>query len=274
MNFGICLITAAPLRRDPSHRSEMVNQVLFGECVQIIDKKDDWILTETLDDQYPGWFHRTQLTTLTAEGFEQIVKSKRLISKTCLTFVTEEKTDLKAGHMPGQPLMISGGSSVYLQEDRRMSVAGRHFLFSDELIDTDLMNKGGIPDFARSFLSVPYMWGGRSALGFDCSGFVQLVFKMAGIQIKRDAAMQANEGEQVHLLQETFPGDLVFFDDDEDRITHVGILLNESQVIHAYGKVRIDPIDQQGIFNPELKRYSHRLRLIKRVGSWELGAGS
>ena len=265
MNFGICLITVAPLRREPNHRSEMVTQVLFGECVQIIDQKDEWILAETLDDQYPGWIHRIQLTVLNAEGFEQIAKSNRLISKARLTFATEEQPDPKAGDMPGKPLMISGGSSIYLQEDGRMSVAGRHFLFPNGLTDADSMNKGSIPDFARGFLSVPYIWGGRSALGFDCSGFVQLVFKMAGIQIKRDAAMQVNEGEPVHLLQETLPGDLVFFDDDEDMITHVGILLSDSQVIHAYGKVRIDPIDQQGIFNPELKRYSHRLRFIKRV---------
>ncbi len=265
MNFGICLITVAPLRRESNHRSEMVNQILFGECVQIIDEKDEWYLTETLDDQYPGWIHRTQLTSLPVEGFEQIMKKKRLISKPPLSFATEEKSGQQSGQVPGQPLMVSGGSSIYLHDDRSMSVAGRRFLFPDAMIDADSMNKAAIPDFAKGFVSVPYIWGGRSALGFDCSGFVQLIFKMAGIQIKRDAAMQADEGDQVHLLQETLPGDLVFFDNDEGVITHVGILLNDRQVIHAYGKVRIDPIDQQGIFNAELKRYSHRLRLIKRI---------
>ncbi len=265
MNFGICLIAVAPLRREPNHQSEMVNQVLFGECMQIIGHQKDWYQVETLEDQYPGWIHKVQLTILTAEGFEKIVKDKRHVSKAAFSVATEERTGQPADQNKKQNLIISGGSSIYAGDDGSMCVAGKKFCFSDELICMEIKNRDAIPEFAKSFLSIPYIWGGRSAYGFDCSGFVQLVFKMAGFLIPRDAAAQANAGEQVHLLQESVPGDLVFFNNEEEIITHVGILLNNKLVIHAYGKVRIDHIDHQGIYNREQKKYSHHLRLIKRI---------
>lgn len=265
MNFGICLIGFAPLRKEPTHRAEMVTQVIFGECMQIVQRKGDWLKVETLDDHYPGWIHHTQITALAADDFEQIMNQKRFISISPLSNVMEERTGQDGIPAEVQQQAISGGSSFYSYDGKTMSISGRKFSITGELMEVKTTNKAAIPGFAKGFLSTPYLWGGRSVYGFDCSGFVQLVLKMAGIQITRDAATQAGEGEQVHLLQETLPGDLVFFDNDEEIITHVGILLSDLQVIHAYGKVRIDPIDQQGIFNSEHKRYSHRLRLIKRL---------
>ncbi len=265
MNFGICLITVASLRHEPIHRSELVNQVLFGECVQIIDRRKDWFQVETLDDQYPGWIHKAQLTVLPGDDFESIMKKKHRLLLSALSTATEENAGQPSGPAYRKTMMISGGSSIYTGDNQSMIVAGKKFLFSDEMMDAETKKKDAIPEFAKVFLSVPYLWGGRSAFGFDCSGFVQLVYKMAGFNIPRDSAMQAQEGEQVHLLPEAVPGDLVFFDNEEEVITHVGILLNDKQVIHAYGKVRVDHIDHQGIFNPEDNMYSHRLRLIKRL---------
>ncbi len=122
-----------------------------------------------------------------------------------------------------------------------------------------------IIEFSKSYLNAPYLWGGKSPFGIDCSGFVQVVFKMNGIHLSRDASQQANAGENVSLLDEARPGDLLFFDNDEGDIIHVGILMEDKKIIHASGKVRIDVIDHQGIYNNDIKKYTHKLRLIKRI---------
>lgn len=124
--------------------------------------------------------------------------------------------------------------------------------------------KARIKDLALFFLNAPYLWGGRTLFGIDCSGFVQAVYKMAGLKLKRDASQQAEYGNTVDFLQEARCGDVAFFDNEDGRITHVGILLGNNEIIHSSGKVRIDPIDDQGIYNRELHKYTHQLRIIKR----------
>jgi cell wall-associated NlpC family hydrolase len=115
------------------------------------------------------------------------------------------------------------------------------------------------------YLHCPYLWGGRSPFGVDCSGYTQMVFKLAGKRLRRDTHMQAEQGMTVYLLDEAQPGDLAFFDDDNGNIIHTGILLSKNKIIHASGRVRIDLIDYHGIYNEALRRYTHRLRLIKRI---------
>lgn len=131
--------------------------------------------------------------------------------------------------------------------------------FDDEVIKT-----------AGSYLNTPYLWGGRSPYGIDCSGFTQMVFKQFGIRLKRDAWQQAGQGEVVDFLQSAKAGDLAFFDNDEGKISHIGIMVDNSQVMHASGKVRTDIIDNQGIYNEEMKRYTHKLRIIKRFSPLQL----
>jgi gamma-D-glutamyl-L-lysine dipeptidyl-peptidase len=114
-------------------------------------------------------------------------------------------------------------------------------------------------------LNSPYLWGGKTPFGIDCSGFTQMAYKLAGIKLRRDAWQQAEQGHTINLLEETEPGDLAFFDNDEGNIVHVGIILRDHKIIHAAGKVRIDSIDHYGINNKELKKYTHKLRLIKRM---------
>jgi hypothetical protein len=124
--------------------------------------------------------------------------------------------------------------------------------------------RSSVADAAMFFMNAPYLWGGRSIFGIDCSGFTQMVFRQFGIRIKRDAWQQAEQGELVGFIQEARVGDLAFFDNEEGRITHVGIMLDNNRIIHASGKVRIDAIDPQGIFNKELNKYTHKLRIVKR----------
>ena len=122
-----------------------------------------------------------------------------------------------------------------------------------------------ITNYAELFLETPYLWGGRSVAGVDCSGFIQVVFKAAGIPLHRDAWQQSEQGNLIHFVNESRPGDLAFFENEEGKISHAGIILYDNRIIHAHGKVRVDALDHYGIYNEERKKYSHKLRLIKRM---------
>lgn len=256
MKHGICLIAAAALRMHPDHKSEMVSQLLFGEHFYILEHSTNWYHIELSHDHYQGWIANNQVTLLDETQFEQLESVDKHCCKSRFSPITDAAN--------GESFLISGGSTLYLQGNQ-MAVGLKTFTFDDSSIRPKDAKPGQVTDFSREFLQTPYLWGGRSAFGFDCSGFVQVVFKMAGIPLPRDASVQANQGEPVHLIHEARPGDLVFFDDAEENINHVGILLPDARVIHAHGSVRIDMIDHQGIFNPGTGKYSHPLRLIRRM---------
>ena len=114
------------------------------------------------------------------------------------------------------------------------------------------------------YLNAPYLWGGKTPFGVDCSGFTQMVYKLNGYVLQRDASQQALEGEPLSFIEESQPGDLAFFDNEEGRIIHVGIIMENNYIIHASGKVRIDRLDHLGIYNAETNRHTHRLRVIKK----------
>ena len=117
----------------------------------------------------------------------------------------------------------------------------------------------------QEYLDTPYLWGGKSAFGIDCSGFVQQVYKMFGIKLLRDAYLQAEQGVPVQNLAQSKLGDLAFFKNENGRIVHVGMLLENHKIVHASGNVRIDIIDENGIINSETGKRTHQLSLIKRM---------
>ena len=125
-----------------------------------------------------------------------------------------------------------------------------------------------LQDVAMKFINAPFMWGGRVPSGIDGSGFTQLVFKIRGTKIPREVAFQSREGVSIEFIDEAIPGDLAFFGEEKDKITHTGMIVAKGLVIHSYGRVRIDPIDHQGIFRFETGDYSHTLRLIRRIGKY------
>ncbi len=272
---GICLLGVAALRKTADHRSEMVSQLLFGDLVEVIEIKKDWIYIEMAEDKYPGWVAKNQLHLLDEGDYAALLEGKRMITTSLLGTMSARATNETAAK-PSETkaavhserefkerFAVSAGSTFYNNGKGAMALSGITFEYDGKLLEPE-DGRQGIPELALQFKSIPYLWGGRSAFGLDCSGFTQLICKMAGISIPRDAAQQAQQGEAVHLINEAQAGDLVFFDNEEEIITHTGILLDQSTVIHAHGKVRIDKIDHHGIFNEEKKTYSHNLRIIKR----------
>ena len=252
MEYGICNLAIVPLRAEPSSRAEMVSQILFGEVFEIMERKDEWIRIITTLDGYEGWLNYLQYISLSPAAYK-----KHQQKKVPLTYrpVTQawKTADNSVVYLPV-------ASSLSFLEGTICHIGSEYF----EIIG-EIGAKEDIADTAKSFLNAPYLWGGRTHMGIDCSGFVQAVYRLQGIILKRDAYLQAEQGQTVDFLQSAKLGDLAFFDNGQGHIIHVGMMLNNSQIIHASGRVKIDKIDDQGIFSGDLQKYTHKLRIIKRL---------
>ncbi|KAA3623257.1 MAG: hypothetical protein DWQ02_24780 [Bacteroidetes bacterium] len=259
MTYAICPVSTAPVRNTSSHKSEMISQLLFGELVEVLELKGrQWVKVRCCDDNFVGWVSSNQLEIITPSEYE--------IYRDNFAFVFDFFHPAHANsHF--MPLMVGcrlpnfDGIQFTIGENT-FNFSGRAVYPQDAKRDPEILVK-----LAKMYLNVPFLWGGRSAMGIDAPGFVQVVCRMSGIQLPREAEEQIYSGDNVEFIDHALPGDLAYFENTRGRITHVGILLKDKQVIHAYGKVRIDDIDHFGIFNQELKRYTHKLRLIKRIFS-------
>ncbi|HYC39173.1 MAG TPA: C40 family peptidase [Chitinophagaceae bacterium] len=251
MNYGMVSVPAAPMRKKPNHRRQMVSQLLFGESVMILEKRGKWIRVRGLHDEYSGWMTRSLVMPVTERDARP---DAGVVSGALLNLLV----------LNGQAMHIPFGSSLPHFENGRGGFPGLQYEFSGQHIDRHAHRDGALLRYAESWLNVPYLWGGRTPLGVDCSGFVQIMHKMIGIDLPRDAWQQAQTGKKIKKLKDAAPGDLAFFD-DRDEIVHVGILLGPGQIIHASGTVRVDPIDTKGIVHAGTGKRTHRLRLIRRV---------
>lgn len=254
--YGICRVAVAPLRADASDKAEIVSQLLFGEHVEIIQKEERWWLIKNSYDGYEGWMDFRQLAAITQQQFAEMHDHKLLAPLSFNNVLTA--TDGSFYH-------LSPASNLPYLAEGYCYVGNEKFKLGFDPHDNSKADfKTEVEATAKFFQNIPYLWGGRHLFGLDCSGFVQTVFKMLNIKLKRDASQQAEQGELVGFLAECKPGDVAFFDNAEGKITHVGIMLSPNEIIHSSAKVKIDPIDDQGIFNRELGIYSHKLRIIKR----------
>jgi gamma-D-glutamyl-L-lysine dipeptidyl-peptidase len=248
MNQGICMHSVIPLRKEPDHRSEQVNQLLFGERVNFLKKQNGWQQIEMFSDAYSGWVEEYALHPITD-----------LQSDVPFSILSEPFTEVFTND---HPIYLPAGSEIPLIENQlSFSIENRIFKLGKPLRESDK----SVTAVAMKFMHAPYQWGGRTIFGIDCSGLVQLAHKIQGINLPRDAKEQAKSGHSIKLNEATAQGDLFFFGEDPQHISHVGINLGDCRIIHASKSVRIDLVDEKGIFNNELKRYTHHLQLIRRV---------
>lgn len=233
----------------------MVTQLLFGEHFEILSEKDAWINIRLAYDSYQGWMDKKQYQLIDKKTFEKISTSETFHAADKIQFVHNYEGTIF-------PIVI--GSSLPFYSNKICLLGAQKFLYEGNVTKNTQPSRERIIETAHQFLNAPYLWGGRSIFGLDCSGFTQLVFKLNGIKLMRDAHQQAEQGTTINFADEAEQGDLAFFDNKEGKIVHVGIVMKENKIIHASGKVRVDSFDHQGIFNTEKKDYSHKLRVIKK----------
>jgi len=256
MGYGICHLNLISLRAEATHRSEEISQLLFGETFTVIEQVPNWLKIRMSFDDYEGWIQASQCFPLELNEYNELQKNK--------AFLSYDLVQILINHQSITSILL--GSRLPWFRDGQCRIGKNTFSFEGNAKQVDLMCTGKmVVENAYMYLNAPYHWGGKSPFGIDCSGLTQMAYKLSGLVLKRDAWMQAEQGQSVHLLDECQAGDLAFFDNEEGKITHVGILTSKNRIIHASGQVRVDSIDHHGIFNTELKKYTHNLRLIKRI---------
>ncbi len=237
----------------------MISQLLFGEAFTILDEDQGWLHIALDFDGSEGWIDKesVQVIESTNDALEKVQSSFRMVSQPAITAF-----DQKAG----QQLILPAGSIWPSGTAANIEFQGRFF----ELISQDGLIAPGkevdLGEIGEKLLSLPALHGGRCGFGFDAAGLVQMLWRSRGLQIPRTTKAQSELGNAINFMHEVAAGDLAFFDNEKGEIDHVGLLLERGRVLHAYQQVRIDRFDQQGIYCTEKDKYTHKLRIIKRIG--------
>ena len=248
MRYGICNLGIVPVRLEPSDTSEMVTQVLYGDQFKVLEYRKKWSRIRIAFDNYVGWIDNKQYLEVDEDTYNNLLQSDFVLAKDLIQYVADKNNSL-------YPIPIGSNLNV---------LALFNHTYDGNKINVK-PNKSNIVATAFLYLNAPYLWGGKTPFGVDCSGFTQMVYKLNGINLKRDASQQATQGEPLSFIEESEPGDLAFFDNAEGEIIHVGIIMENNYIIHAHGKVRIDRLDHSGIYNAERQVHTHKLRVIKKI---------
>ena len=251
--FGICNLAMIPLRFEPSDKSEIVSQVLFGEHFEILEQFKQWARIKMQYDGYEGWVDSKQFQLISESNFNQLSEDAIILNADLIEYITAPNNLL---------IPIPLASSLSFLNHSEINTV--NFDFEGTKI-SGIKPKKELINTAFMYLNAPYLWGGKTPFGIDCSGFTQMVYKLNGYKLLRDASQQAKQGEPLSFIEESEPGDLAFFDNDEGNIIHVGIIMENNYIIHASGKVRIDRLDHLGIYNAEINKHTHKLRVIKKI---------
>lgn len=248
MKYGICHLSIIPLRLEHSDKSELVSQILYGEWFKVLERRKKWSKIRLHFDKYEGWIDNKQYLEISKDNYDSLKDSKSIYSNDLVEFIEDNQKQL-------YPVLLGSSlNGLSLLEHRYDGNTIEGKKDKSELIRTAFL-----------YLNAPYLWGGKSSFGIDCSGFTQMVYKLNGYKLLRDSSQQATQGESLSFIEESEPGDLAFFDNSEGQIIHVGIIMKDNYIIHAHGNVRIDRLDQTGIYNEETNAHTHKLRVIKKV---------
>jgi hypothetical protein len=251
--FAICNLSSIPLRFESSDRSEIVSQVLFGEHFEILEQNKQWSKIKLHFDGYEGWVDSKQYQIISKENYDILCNEAVILNADLVEYISDKNNSLTP---------ITLGASLSFLNHSDINLQNYEF---EGLKTSGIKPKANLIDTAFMYLNAPYLWGGKTPFGIDCSGFTQMVYKLNGYKLLRDASQQATQGEVLSFIEESEPGDLAFFDNEEGNIIHVGIMLENNYIIHASGKVRVDRLDHLGIYNAEQNRHTHRLRVIKKI---------
>lgn len=257
IDYGVCRLSIVPVRKDPTNRSELTTQLLFGDDYEVSEKSSDrkWLKIRVNFDHYEGWIDYRQHHSITKEYFEYINRADFKITTDITASILYNKIPLYV--VMGSIIPISAAELFRMEEQ---------FAFNGEAKSLGQKREFDfLRNIAVKYLHVPYLWGGKSPFGIDCSAFVQMVFKLAGYKLFRDAWQQASQGKSIKSFSDVQMGDVAFFRNTENKIIHTGIIIGDNKIIHASGRVRIDYFNEEGILNVETKNYSHAFSHVRRI---------
>lgn len=259
--YAISPYSVVPVRNGAAHSSELISQLLFGETVEILETKGrKWHRVRCTHDNHIGWVDYNQLRAITESEFLAIQKDFSYNLELLQPAVGE-----------GYYLPLTMGARLPDFDGLRFQLIDKYYTFSGQAVHANKIafQPELLIKIARRYLYAPYLWGGRSPLGIDASGLTQMIFQICGKALPRDPLAQLEHGDIIDFVEQTMVGDLAFFENKVGRITHVGVLLEHQEIIHAHGCVRIDQLDHFGIYNRDTRRYTHRLRVIKRIFAYD-----
>ena len=257
LDYGVCRLSIVPVRAEASDKSELTTQLLFGDHYEINDTSKDkkWLKIRINFDQFEGWLDAKQHHPVSYEYYEYLNRAEFKIT-----------TDVTASLLYNKsPQIILMGSMIPISSSELFKME-EQFAFNGEAKNVGQKREYEyLRNISFKYLNAPYMWGGKSPFGIDCSGFVQMVFKICGYRLFRNSWQQSNQGKSFRDVGLAKPGDLIFFKNAEEKVNHVGIFLEGDRIIHASGKVRVDHLNEEGILNLETKIYSHQFSHVRRI---------
>lgn len=255
--WGIVRLSVANMRGEPEQSAELVTQSIMGNVVKVLRQHGGWYYIQT-SDKYLGWMEDDSFVLCTKQTADAWIAVRKIIVLPTYEFVRQEAaarslpvSDLVAGSLLKEIGNVGAWTKVEMADGRT------GFIPRGSVSDYEVWKKStrptpdGVERVSRSFLGIPYLWGGTSTKAMDCSGFTKMVYLLNGMQLNRDANQQADQGVDVppgEEFENLFKGDLLFFgrkasNEKPERITHVGMYLNNRQFIHSSGMVHISSLD-------------------------------